>query len=98
MALEDGAECQHNWLYWRGHSFVGIGAGAHGFVADGTDIGLRYSYPGDLRQFLKISASNLPTATDTEPQKTGRRHSPRDVVAGTGGTVDETRDLKPEVC
>lgn len=29
-----GAECQHNLLYWRGGSHVGIGPGAHGRLMD----------------------------------------------------------------
>ena len=45
--------CRHNALYWQGHPYVGIGAGAHGFVpAEHDPVGLRYSYPGDLRKFL----------------------------------------------
>jgi oxygen-independent coproporphyrinogen-3 oxidase len=80
-----GGECQHNWLYWRGHHFVGIGAGAHGFVDDGTNIGLRYSYTGDLRQFLKLSIDDF--------QKTEVQTSPQNVLIRTGGKIDGTRDL-----
>ncbi|MCX6127241.1 MAG: radical SAM family heme chaperone HemW [Proteobacteria bacterium] len=49
----ESESCRHNSLYWRGDPFVGLGAGAHGFVPHDSDpIGLRYSYPGDLRKFL----------------------------------------------
>ena len=55
-----GFSCRHNWLYWSGRPYVGIGAGAHGFVPDSTQIGRRYSYTGDLRRFLREAASGLP--------------------------------------
>ena len=48
-----GFSCRHNWLYWSADSFVGIGAGAHGYIADESNFGLRYSYPGDLRIYLR---------------------------------------------
>lgn len=48
-----GYSCKHNWLYWTAAYFVGIGAGAHGYVETKNGIGMRYSYPGDLRVFLK---------------------------------------------
>jgi len=30
-----GAESRHNLLYWRGHDYAGIGAGAHSRITDG---------------------------------------------------------------
>ena len=30
-----GHRCVHNQLYWRGHNYAGLGAGAHGFLPDG---------------------------------------------------------------
>lgn len=53
---KSGFSCRHNWLYWSAESFVGIGAGAHGFIDDVTGFGLRYSYPGDLRTYLRECA------------------------------------------
>jgi oxygen-independent coproporphyrinogen III oxidase len=91
-----GGECQHNWLYWRGHHFVGIGAGAHGFVDDGTPIGLRYSYPGDLRQFLKVTTSEplVPSAKPlSTPSPSQSRNSPRSTILSSGGMLDDERDL-----
>lgn len=54
-----GFSCRHNWLYWSAKPFIGIGAGAFGFIVDQEvdDVGVRYSYPGDLRTFLKECAS-----------------------------------------
>ena len=75
-----GASCSHNWLYWRGEPYIGIGAGAHGFVMDGSEIGLRYSYPGDLRKFLRI-----------EQRQVGTSLSLSNVVECTGGLVDFER-------
>ena len=46
-----GAACQHNWLYWQDHSFVGIGAGAHGYLASPQGAGLRYAYDRSDRVF-----------------------------------------------
>lgn len=51
-----GFSCRHNWLYWSADSFVGIGAGAHGYISDDSTFGLRYSYPGDLRAYLRDCA------------------------------------------
>ena len=48
-----GHACRHNWLYWTGAPYLGLGAGAHGFVADSSQLGMRYSYTGDLRKFLR---------------------------------------------
>ena len=90
-----GGDCQHNWLYWRGHPFVGIGAGAHGYVDDGTAVGLRYSYTGDLRPFLKLNNDRAQKNISEEfsINKSGSLPSPRHVVSATGGIIDETRDL-----
>jgi oxygen-independent coproporphyrinogen III oxidase len=87
-----GGECQHNWLYWRGHPFIGIGAGAHGFVDDGTAIGVRYSYTGDLRQFLKLCTAELHAQATTGLHRTSMSPSRHDVLASTGGKIDGTRD------
>jgi len=50
-----GHSCRHNWLYWRAEPFVGIGAGAHGYLLDPSRSawGERYSYPGDIRKYLR---------------------------------------------
>jgi oxygen-independent coproporphyrinogen-3 oxidase len=76
-----GGEGQHNWIYWRGQHYIGIGAGAHGFVDDGRTIGLRYSYPGDFRSFLRQGST---------PGSEGL--SLNDVIKATGGVVDQDRD------
>ena len=49
-----GFSCRHNWLYWSGDNYIGIGTGAHGFSDGGiNDIGIRYSYTKELRVFLR---------------------------------------------
>ena len=75
-----GASCSHNWLYWRGEPYIGIGAGAHGFVMDGSEIGLRYSYPGDLRKFLRIEQRHVESGLSLS-----------NVVERTGGLIDVER-------
>lgn len=54
-----GFSCKHNWLYWTAAPFVGIGAGAHGYIFNDENqmFGMRYSYPGDLRTYLRECAS-----------------------------------------
>jgi oxygen-independent coproporphyrinogen-3 oxidase len=74
--------CDHNWLYWQAHDYIGIGAGAHGFVDDGSDVGLRYQYPADLRRFLKINVD------------TSHCQTLHDVMVQTGGQAEEDRDRK----
>jgi oxygen-independent coproporphyrinogen-3 oxidase len=37
-----GAQCHHNQLYWDGASWLGLGAGAHGFTAEEGDWGRRW--------------------------------------------------------
>ncbi len=37
-----GAECRHNRLYWDGASWLGLGAGAHGFTAEHGAWGRRW--------------------------------------------------------
>jgi len=37
-----GAECRHNRLYWDGASWLGLGAGAHGFTAEQGKWGRRW--------------------------------------------------------
>lgn len=48
-----GFSCRHNWLYWEGGHFIGIGTGAHGFLPSNKDIGLRYSYTPNTKIFIK---------------------------------------------
>jgi oxygen-independent coproporphyrinogen-3 oxidase len=54
-----GFTCRHNWLYWDFKPFMGIGAGAHGFLPIGRsdegeiDIGIRYAFSRDVRTYLR---------------------------------------------
>lgn len=78
-----GTTCDHNWIYWRGHHYVGIGAGAHGFLEDQNPIGLRYSFPSDFRELLRCGSS-----PDQKPM-TGK-----DWVEQFGGIVDQDRNTE----
>lgn len=49
---KNGFSCRHNWLYWQNKPYVGIGAGAHGFLPDGG-IGKRYANPRNERSYIK---------------------------------------------
>lgn len=46
-----GFTCRHNWLYWSDRFFIGVGAGAHGYIESGA-FGMRYSYAKELRRYL----------------------------------------------
>lgn len=78
-----GGRCEHNWLYWQADKFIGIGAGAHGYVDDGSNIGLRYSYPGDLRAFLRVAGQGI----------LEKKVTVESIILGTGGQIDRDRDL-----
>ncbi len=59
-----GFSCRHNWLYWSDQPFIGIGAGAHGYLPQG-DVGMRYSYSKDLKHFLRGDTHQIdPRAKD----------------------------------
>ena len=46
--------CQHNWAYWQSLYYVGVGVGAHGFIPHSdSEIGLRYAYPQNERQWIR---------------------------------------------
>ncbi len=52
-----GRTCRHNQRYWQRQDYLGVGAGAHSFCANGW--GERYSVPADLalyRQELELGS------------------------------------------
>jgi len=79
---KDQASCDHNWLYWQGGHYIGLGAGAHGFIDDGSLIGLRYSFPGDFRTILRNDKLD-PHLDKVE-----------DLISSFGGQIDHRRDLE----
>jgi oxygen-independent coproporphyrinogen-3 oxidase len=79
-----GSSCDHNWLYWRGHHYVGIGAGAHGFVDDQSTIGLRYSYPSNFRELARRN----------DAESFNHLVRPHDLIKTFGGQIDASRDLE----
>jgi len=82
---KEGTSCEHNWLYWRANYYVAIGAGAHGFLDDGTPIGLRYHYPSDFRELIRRQNSRAIDAS---------QRSYSDLVVAQGGAIDRDRDLE----
>ena len=48
-----GQSCQHNWQYWSDGSFLGVGAGAHGYLGTADGPGRRYAYGRDDRGFIR---------------------------------------------
>jgi oxygen-independent coproporphyrinogen-3 oxidase len=77
-------EARHNWLYWRGHYYAGIGCGAHGFLPDASLTGSRYSYESDFRKFLRQN-ENDPGALSDLPGISG-------FLAATHADIDRDRD------
>jgi len=49
-----GHECRHNLRYWSRETSLGIGAGAHGFSAQGY--GVRYAVPADWQGYIRGEA------------------------------------------
>src|SRR5699024_6685710 len=43
-----GFESRHNLIYWDNESYIGAGAGAHGYVK-----GIRYSNAGPLKKYME---------------------------------------------
>ena len=65
---------RHNSSYWRDAGYLGIGAGAHGYLPEAHGAGLRYSYTRNERVFTKQALpeilprqdiANLPSHIDT---------------------------------
>ena len=57
-----GHESRHNLLYWDNEEYIGVGAGAHGYVN-----GVRYSNHGPLKKYMEpLSAGIRPVLDSTE--------------------------------
>lgn len=54
-----GKECLHNILYWTGEEYSGIGAGAHSMLYTEDNCRMRYSYPPDIREYIKDPLKTL---------------------------------------
>lgn len=51
-----GLYSEHNSIYWRNEEYLGLGAGAHGYVD-----GIRYSNHGPLKKYMQsLEANQLP--------------------------------------
>ncbi|ANU25575.1 radical SAM family heme chaperone HemW [Planococcus versutus] len=55
-----GHESHHNLLYWNNVEYIGVGAGAHGYVD-----GVRYSNAGPLKKYMSPLDSNERPILDT---------------------------------
>jgi oxygen-independent coproporphyrinogen-3 oxidase len=51
---KQGLRCKHNEAYWQRKPYLGVGAGAHSFHADGW--GSRWQVPNDLKGYQKAIA------------------------------------------
>jgi oxygen-independent coproporphyrinogen-3 oxidase len=87
-----GFTCHHNWLYWDFKPFIGIGAGAHGFLPSSgkslnkdVDIGVRWSFARDVRSFLRQMPGVIRDWTEAS-------NSVQDIILELGGELDEIRD------
>lgn len=79
-----GHSCKHNWLYWNSQSYLAVGPGAHGFLAQDADdgVGVRYHLP---RQFPWRSQANS-NLTGENPEKIN------DFISKMGGVCEDDRD------
>jgi oxygen-independent coproporphyrinogen-3 oxidase len=51
---KENMECRHNLSYWMMNSFLGLGAGAHGFIEN-----TRTTHPKNLIQYKKYISENM---------------------------------------
>lgn len=51
-----GHTCKHNWLYWQDGAYLGVGAGAHGYMPEDLGPGQRFAYARNDRGFLHADA------------------------------------------
>ncbi len=59
-----GFACRHNQRYWRRRPYLGIGAGAHSFQADG--FGSRWSVAPDLERYAEVLTAGVDPAEKLE--------------------------------
>ncbi len=52
-----GHRCRHNEQYWRGGVYLGLGAGAHGFIVDKNDTMTRYMNARSVERYLETSTN-----------------------------------------
>ncbi len=57
-----GRRSRHNQVYWQRGSYLGFGAGAHSFLADGW--GRRWHNPPGLREYQQSIDSGVPAEMD----------------------------------
>lgn len=55
---------QHNSSYWLDKGYLGIGAGAHGYLPEASSAGLRYSYTRNERVFTKQALPEISPRQD----------------------------------
>ncbi|AUD13734.1 MULTISPECIES: radical SAM family heme chaperone HemW [unclassified Planococcus (in: firmicutes)] len=60
-----GHESRHNLLYWDNEEYIGVGAGAHGYVN-----GVRYSNHGPLKKYMEPLESGERPVLDATPVST----------------------------
>ena len=78
-----GASCVHNWLYWSDQSFIGVGAGAHGYFARDVGPGVRYAFGGNDRTFIRQQPVAFTNACDLEQ-----------LMTKLGAELDQDRDME----
>ncbi len=54
-----GHSCRHNWLYWQGDSYLGLGVGAHSFLPTQNPWGVRFSVDRKERLWTQTPAPQL---------------------------------------
>jgi oxygen-independent coproporphyrinogen-3 oxidase len=77
-----GHECRHNLAIWSGSFYIGLGAGAHGFLPDPEGgAGVRYANLGDPAAWLTAVARGEPGEALRE-RVSGRAHLDERVLTG----------------
>lgn len=75
-----GHRCAHNEHYWEGGDYLGLGAGAHGCLADTAGSRRRYANTGDIAGYLV--AAHAPDRPEPRSGLGARQHT-EDLDAAT---------------
>ena len=66
-----GKHSRHNANYWQDGGYIGVGAGAHGYLPETEGAGLRYSYHRSERKFSTSIVPSVPQDVRQVPQVSG---------------------------
>ncbi|MCL2665318.1 MAG: radical SAM family heme chaperone HemW [Defluviitaleaceae bacterium] len=54
---KSGFNCRHNTGYWKRKPYIGFGLGAHSFLANGSEYGMRWNNTTDIKKYIDANGS-----------------------------------------